>query len=46
MKYTYYKLFIEALSKYKDKNIRVISESAGEQTKDSKIMLQYYKNVF
>lgn len=41
-----YKLFIEALSKYKDKNIRVISESAGEQTKDSKIMLQYYKNVF
>lgn len=41
-----YKIFLKALSKYKEKNIRVISESAGEQTKDSKIMLQYYKNVF
>ncbi len=39
------KLMIQALVDY-DANFRIISESAGTQDKDSKIMLDYYKKGF
>ena len=39
------RLMIQALSDF-DANFRIISESAGTQDKDSKIMLDYYKKGF
>lgn len=41
-----YKLMIDALKEFPDVNFRVVCESSGTQSKDSKIMQEYFKKVF
>lgn len=40
-----YKIFLSALSDYKDINFRVISESNGTQLEDSLLMMKYYEGL-